>query len=222
MKLTAQSNDAQIVKFLSSVNKKITGYYKTAGNEVGEEFAHRVEQTLSYRKYTKGEFGVYEEWELPLEEKKGKLQIDLKTKLGKQTAIAHMRRVLAEAEAKQAATTVQDKLEAMPTVQQKIEQVKEQLIAQKSFSDATLKAYEDSDMKKREYNKASRQQALTEMQYRASMDYSDTDFDEVLDMMYEDEEQFSDILGKLRKGQWTGDIMEEANVAVIGFNPKRR
>ena len=221
MKLTAQSTDAQIVKFLSSVNKKITGYYKTAGDEVGEEFAHRVEQTLSYRKYTKGEFGVYEEWELPLEEKKGKLQIDLKTKLGKQTAIAHMRRVLAEAEAKQAATTVQDKLEAMPTVQQKIKQVKEQLIAQKSFSDATLKAYKDSDMKKREYNKASKQQALTEMQYRASMTYED-DFDEVLNMMYEDEEKFSDILDKLRNGQWTGDIMEETNVAVIGFNPKRR
>lgn len=221
MKLTAQSTDAQIVKFLSSVNKKITDYYKTAGDEVGEEFAHRVEQTLSYRKYTKGEFGVYDEWELPLEEKRGKLQIDLKTKLGKQTAIAHMRRVLAEAEAKQAATTVQDKLEAMPTVQQKIDKVKEQLVAEKSFAGAKLETFENSGMKKREYNQVSKQQALTEMQYRASMTY-DISFDEVVDRMYEDEEQFSDILDKLRKGQRTAEVMEEATVAVIGFKPRRR
>lgn len=223
MKLTSKSTDKQIVKWLSSVNKKITGYYGV-DDTVGEQFAHQVEQQLTWRKYHKGEFGVYDEWELPLEEKRGKLQIDLKTKAGKQTAIAHVRRILAEAEDKDAESTVQDKIDAMPTISEKRKIVEKQMTEEgKAFStDTPMGKYDPvfHDQGKRAYNADLKEAVTREIIERATREWED-DFSDVIDLLYEDEAANNDIIAKLDGGQWTPEIMEEANVRAHGMKRTR-
>lgn len=223
MKISAKSSDAQITRWLSSVNRKISGYYGVS-DEVGEQFARQVEQQLTWRKYSKGEFGVYDEWELPLEEKRGKLQIDLKTKLGKQTAIAHIRRILAEAEDKNATSTIQDKLDKMPTISEKRKIVEKQMTEEgKAFSTETPMGKYDPvfhDQGKRAYNKDLKEAVTRELIERATREW-DTDFSDVIDILYEDEESNSDLIERLRGGQWDPELMEESNLRAHGVKRTR-
>lgn len=223
MKLTSESTDAQIVKWLSSVNKKITGYYGV-DETVGEQFAHQVEQQLTWRKYHKGEFGVYDEWELPLVEKRGKLQIDLKTKEGKQNAVDHIRKILAEAEDKEATSTIQDKIDQMPTISEKRKIVEKQMTEEgKAFSTETPMGKYDPvfhDQGKRAYNKDLKEAVTREIIERATREWED-DFSDIIDLLYEDQEANNDIIAKLDGGQWTPEIMEEANVRAHGLKRTR-
>lgn len=223
MKLTSKSTDKQIVKWLSSVNKKITGYYGV-DDTVGEQFAHQVEQQLTWRKYKKGEFGVYDEWELPLVEKRGKLQIDLKTKAGKMEAVAHIRRILAEAEDKEAASTVQDKINQMPTISEKRKIVEKQMTEEgKAFSTETPMGKYDPVFHyqgKRAYNADLKEAVTREIIERATREWED-DFSDVIDLLYEDEEANSDLIERLRGGQWDPGLMEESNVRAHGMKRTR-
>lgn len=223
MKLSSKSSDAQIAKWLSSINRKITGYYGVS-DEVGEQFAHQVEQQLTWRKYTKGEFGVYDEWELPLEEKRGKLQIDLKTKAGKQKAIDHIKRILAEAEDKDAETTIQDKIDKMPTIREKRKIVEKQMTEEgKAFSTETPMGKYDPvfhDQGKRAYNADLKEAVTRELIARATREWDD-DFSDVIDLLYEDEEANSDLIERLRGGQWDPELMEESNVRAHGMKRTR-
>lgn len=230
-KLTAISTDAEIVKFLSGVNKKISGYYKAARDEgftddsVGEAFARRVEAALSYRKYEKGEFGKYDEWDLELVEKRGKLQIDLTTKEGKQKAIDHMRKILIEQQQMNAPKNISEKLDAMPTVAAKIKQVAKEMTESKSFTKTDedepmkLKSREETGMNSPEYNAYKRTLAITEMVNRAITTY-ETSFEDVINMLYEDEAANNDIISRLATERWDGELMEAANVRVIGYEPE--
>lgn len=222
--LKSTSSDAEIVKFLSKVNKKITGYY-SIDESVGEQFASRVEASLSYRKYEKGgEFGKYEEWELPLVEKRGKLQIDLKTKEGKALAVAHMRRVLKEQEEKDAPKTIEERLGSMPTATKKIKQVAKEMAESKSMMEidgepVKLKSKAEAGVGTRDYNAYVKTMAINEMIVRANTTY-DTSFEDVINMLYEDEEANNDIISRLATEKWDGELMEAANVRVIGYEPE--
>lgn len=227
-KITSSSSNAQITKWLSSVNRKISGYY-AVDDEVGEQFAHQVKSQLTWRKYTVGgSFGEYTEWELPLEERNGKLQIDIKTKAGKIRAIDHIRKVLREEEEKEATSTIQDKIDSMASISEKKQTVKKQLEEGKAYTEegksfGTMMSWYDEDgnkRTKREYNNAFNQAIINEMIERARRDWED-DFSDVIDLLYEDEETNADIIAKLDGGQWTAEIMEEANVRAIGIKPTR-
>ena len=227
-RLTSTSSDAQITKWLSTVNRKISGYY-AIDDEVGERFAHQIETQLTWRKYTVGgEFGEYSEWELPLVERNGKLQIDIKTKVGKQIAIDHIKKVLREEEEKEAASTIQDKIDSMSSVAEKKQIVKKQLEEGKAYTEegksfGTMMSWYDEEgnkRTKREYNSAFNQAIINEMIERARRDWED-DFSDVLDILYEDEETNADVIAKLKGGQWTAEIMEEANARTIGIKPTR-
>lgn len=231
-KITSKSTDAEILSALRKVNRKISGYYKAASDEgftggsVGDAFASRVEAALTYRKYEKGgEFGKYDEWDLELVEKRGKMQIDIATKEGKQKAVDHIRKILAEQESMDAPKSIIEKLDAMPTVAAKIRQVAKEMSESKSFtktdddSPMRLESRSELGMSSTEYKAHKRTLVITEMVNRATATYT-TSFEDVINMLYEDAAENEDLISRLKTEQWDGELMEAANVRVIGFEPE--
>lgn len=230
---TSKSSDKEIVNFLSSINKKLSGYYNVAGDDVGEQMSGRVQQILTFDRFNKGGQGYTEE-KLPLVDGK----IALRKKEDKLAAVHYIRMVLErqenkteEAKTKMAtigktftedmrAKTITETLSAIPTVQEKIKKVEEDLaIDNRSFSGEKLVQGENE--KKRSFNKRAKEMAIREMQARATTVYED-EFSDVISKLYEEYGSNLDIIEQLRSQRWTGEIMEEANIRAMGIHVTRR
>lgn len=230
---TSKSSDKEIVNFLSSINKKLSGYYNVAGEDVGEQMSGRVQQVLTFKKWLTGGKGVEEET-LPLVDGK----IALRKKEDKAAAINYIRKVLERQEAKIAESkataiaagesftddmrskTITETLTAIPTVQEKIKKVEDDLMGiNKSVTYEHLAQGENE--KKRSFNRRAKEMAIREMQARAVQVYED-DFSEVISKLYEEYGANVDIIEQLRSQRWTGEIMEEANIRAMGIHVTRR
>lgn len=230
---TSKSSDKEIVSFLSSINKKLSGYYNVAGEDVGEQMSGRVQQILTFDRFNKGGQGYTEE-KLPLVDGK----IALRKKEDKLAAVHYIRMVLERQENKteQAKTkmaaigktftedmrakTITETLSAIPTVQEKIKKVEEDLaIDNRSFSGEKLVQGEEE--KKRDFNKRAKEMAVRELQARATTVYED-EFSDVISKLYEEYGSNLDIIEQLRSQRWTGEIMEEANIRAMGIHVTRR
>lgn len=230
---TSKSSDKEIINFLSNINKKLSGYYNVAGDDVGEQMSGRVQQVLTFKKWLKSGQGVEEET-LPLVDGK----IALRKKADKLAAVYYVRKVLDRQEAKIAESkataiaageafddsmrskTITETLAAIPTVQEKIKKVEDDLMSiDRSVSQEYL-AQGDSE-KKRSFNRRAKEMAIREMQARATTVYED-DFSEVISKLYEEYGANVDIIEQLRSQRWTGEIMEEANIRAMGIHVTRR
>lgn len=230
---TSKSSDKEIVSFLSSINKKLSGYYNVAGEDVGEQMSGRVQQVLTFKKWLKNGQGVEEET-LPLIDGK----IALRKKEDKLAAIHYIRKVLERQEAKIAESraiaiaagesfddsmrskTITETLSAIPTVQEKIKKVEDDLMGiNRSVTYEHLAQGETE--KKRSFNRRAKEMAIRELQARATAVYED-DFSEVISKLYEEYSSNADIIEQLRSQRWTGEIMEEANLRAMGIHVTRR
>lgn len=230
---TSKSSDKEIVNFLSSINKKLSGYYNVAGDDVGEQMSGRVQQVLTFKKWLKNGQGVEEET-LPLTDGK----IALRKKEDKLAAIHYIRKVLERQEAKIAdskataiaagesfddsmrSKTITETLSAIPTVQEKIKKVEDDLMGiNRSVTYEHLTQGETE--KKRSFNRRAKEMAIRELQARAVAVYED-DFSEVISKLYEEYGANVDIIDQLRSQRWTGELMEEANLRAMGIHVTRR
>ena len=230
---TSKSSDKEIVNFLSSINKKLSGYYKVAGDDVGEQMSDRVQQVLTFKKWLKDGKGVEEET-LPLVDGK----IALRKKEDKLAAIHYIRKVLERQEAKieesravalskgetfdedLRSKTITETLSAIPTVQEKIKKVEDDLkVDDRAVSGEKLVQGEKE--KKRDFNKRAKEMAIRELQARAIAVYEDS-FSEVISKLYEEYGANYDIIQQLDTQRWTGELMEEANLRAMGIHVTRR
>lgn len=221
---TSKSSDEEILTFLRGVNSKLSGYYKVAGEAVGEQQSARVQRLLTFDKWKEG--GGYEQEQLEMVDGK----IPLRSKVDKQTAIDYVKRALRRQEEKAAkekdlpdpykAKSLTQELDAIPTVQKKIERVEEELKTKTSYTGEKLTEREEEE-KKREYARRAKEMAIREMQERATIFYEDT-VSEAIQKLYDEYGPDYPLLAELRGGRWSPDTLEQVDLEAHGIHTKGR
>ena len=229
--VTSKSSDTEIKGFITALNRKIKGYRNTktlpVSEDVYENFANKVQNSLSFNKWTKGHTG-YEEEGITLKEGKNGIYVPTTKE-----AVDYIRKTLETQESafeKQKAInpdyirgkTIAESLADLPTLKEKIATVTEQLKDPDKYESVSgEKAIDTSGLKgtaKKEAEKQNKIRAITEINARAAEVYTTT-FSEDIDKLYEDSEANADLIARLNSERWdSSDLMEEVHIRSLGID----
>ena len=229
--VTSKSSDTEIKSFITALNRKIKGYRNTktmpVSEEVYENFADKVQNSLTFNRWTKGHAGYESEG---IELKEGKNGIYVPTT---KDAVDYIRKTLETQEAAfekqeklnpdyKRGKTIAESLADLPTLKEKIVNVTEQLKDPERYESVSgEKAIDTSGLKgkaKKEAEKQNKFRAITEINARASEVYSTT-FSEDIDKIYEDSTGNADLIARLNSERWdASDLMEEVHIRALGID----
>ena len=229
--VTSKSSDEEIKGFIKALNRKIKGYRNTktmpVDEEVYENFADRVQNSLTFNKWTKGHTG-YEEVGIKLKEGKNGMYVP-----NTKESIDYIRKTLETQESafeKQEklnpdyvrGKTIAESLADLPTLKEKIAIVTEQLKDPEKYESVSgEKAIDTTSLKgkdKKEAEKQNKYRAISEINARASEVYS-TSFSEDIDKLYEDKVSNADLIARLDSERWdSSDLMEEVHIRALGID----
>ena len=89
------------------------------------------------------------------------------------------------------------------------------------YIDKTAVAANHPEMNKRELNKQvnalNKQYAIQELKARYTYDFK-SDFHDVIDVLYEDEQSNADLIGRLQSEQWSGELMHAVDIRAQAWN----
>lgn len=229
--VTSKSSDTEIKSFITALNRKIKGYRNTktmpVSEEVYENFADKVQNSLTFNRWSKGHAG-YEEEGITLKEGKNGIYVPTTKE-----AVDYIRKTLETQEAafeKQEKAnpdyvrgkTIAESLATLPTLKEKIATVTEQLKDPAKYESVSgEKAINTTGLKgtaKKEAEKQNKIRAITEINARAAEVYSTT-FSEDIDKLYEDSTGNADLIARLNSERWdSSDLMEEVHIRALGID----
>lgn len=229
--VTSKSSDEEIKSFITALNRKIKGYRNTKtmpiNEEVYENFADKVQNILTFNRWTKGHAG-HEKVGITLKEGKNGIYVP-----NTKEAVDYIRKTLETQEAsfekqKKAnpdyirGKTIAESLAALPTLKEKIATVTEQLKDPDKYESVSgEKAIDTTSLKgaaKKDAEKQNKFKAITEINARAAEVYS-TKFSEDIDKLYEDSTGNADLIARLNSEKWdSSDLMEEVHIRALGID----